>query len=64
MAVSKKTAMKLRSVQNQAVLVKSYLLSDSLILYTSVLSGVFLSKMASSTYGLYFMFFILFGLDK
>ncbi|KAK1384777.1 transmembrane protein 56-like [Heracleum sosnowskyi] len=45
MAVSKRAAMKLRSVQNQAVLVKSYLLSDPFILYTSVLSGVFLSKM-------------------
>lgn len=58
MAVSKKTAMKLRSVQNQAVLVKSYLLSDSLILYTSVLSGVFLSKMASSNPTVFITFYL------
>lgn len=46
MAVSKKTAMKLKSYQNQAeVLVKNYILSDPFIPYTSVLSGVFASKM-------------------
>lgn len=49
MAVSKRTAMKLKSVQNQAELVKSYLLSDPYISYTSVLSGVFASKMVSSS---------------
>ncbi|KAL1830821.1 hypothetical protein DCAR_0100767 [Daucus carota subsp. sativus] len=46
MAVSKRTSMKFKSVKNQAgVLVNSYLLSDPFILYTSVLSGVFMSKM-------------------
>lgn len=57
MAVSKRTVMKLRSVQNQAVLVKSYLLSDPFILYTSVLSGVFMSKMASSNPTVFITFF-------
>ncbi|KAK1368140.1 Transmembrane protein 56-B [Heracleum sosnowskyi] len=45
MAVSKRTAMKFKSVQNQAELVKSYLLSDPYLSYTSVLSGIFASKM-------------------
>lgn len=54
MAVSKRTSMKFKSVKNQAgVLVNSYLLSDPFILYTSVLSGVFMSKMASSNPAVY-----------
>lgn len=60
MAVSKRAAMKFKSVQNQAELVKSYLLSDPYLSYTSVLSGIFASKMASSNPT--FLFFS--GLDK
>ncbi|KAM7524666.1 hypothetical protein LguiA_014568 [Lonicera macranthoides] len=45
MTVSKKTAMAFKSYQNQAqVLVKSYLLADPFIPYTSVLGGIFASK--------------------
>lgn len=46
MAVSQKTAMAFQSYQNQAqVLVKNYLLADAFIPYTSVLGGIFASKM-------------------
>ncbi|PRQ29964.1 putative TRAM/LAG1/CLN8 domain-containing protein [Rosa chinensis] len=46
MAVSRKTAMTIKSYQNQAeTLVKSYLLADPFMPYTSVLGGIFLCKM-------------------
>ncbi|GJR39293.1 transmembrane protein 56-B-like protein [Tanacetum coccineum] len=46
MTVSKKTALAFKSYQNQAqVLVKTYLLADAFMPYTSVLGGIFASKM-------------------
>lgn len=46
MAVSKKTAMTIKSYQNQAeVLVKNYLLADPFIPYTSMMGGIFACKM-------------------
>ncbi|KAK2983955.1 hypothetical protein RJ640_009678 [Escallonia rubra] len=45
MAVSRRTAMAIKSYQNQAeVLVKNYLLSDPFIPYTAVLGGILASK--------------------
>ncbi|KAI3700183.1 hypothetical protein L2E82_44804 [Cichorium intybus] len=46
MAVSKKTALAFKSYQNHAqVLVKTYLLADAFMPYTSVLGGIFATKM-------------------
>lgn len=46
MAAPRKTAMGLKSYQNQAgVLVKNYLLADPFLPYTSVLGGIFVCKM-------------------
>ncbi|KAK3009154.1 hypothetical protein RJ639_013690 [Escallonia herrerae] len=45
MAVSKRTAMAIKSYRNQAeVLVKNYLLSDPFIPYTAILGGILASK--------------------
>lgn len=45
MVAPRKTAMAIKSYQNQAqVLVKNYLLADPFIPYTSILGGIFLCK--------------------
>ncbi|KAF5475535.1 hypothetical protein F2P56_007333 [Juglans regia] len=47
MVAPRKTAMAIKSYQNQAqVLVKNYLLADPFIPYTSILGGIFLCKVA------------------
>ncbi|KAG6642614.1 hypothetical protein I3843_09G147600 [Carya illinoinensis] len=47
MVAHRKTAMAIKSYQNQAqVLVKNYLLADPFIPYTSILGGIFLCKVA------------------
>ena len=52
MAVSRKTAMAIKSYQNQAqALAKNYLLADPVMPYTSVLGGIFLFKVVYSSFG-------------
>ena len=49
MAVSRKTAMAIKSYQNQArALAKNYLLADPFMPYTSVLGGILLFKVVYS----------------